>query len=117
MRIAPELYLKRLLIGGFEKVFEFSRCFRNEGVDWSHNPEFTNLEFYQSYIDYNELIKLSQQMLELNKKLQDVSENSDKWSDIKREIEKTDKEIDGKVFELYGLGEEERKIVESNDVL
>jgi len=58
LRIAPELYLKRLLVGGFEKVFEFARCFRNEGANWSHNPEFTNLEFYQAYIDYNEMMKI-----------------------------------------------------------
>jgi lysyl-tRNA synthetase class 2 len=63
MRIAPELYLKRLLVGGFDKVFEFSRCFRNEGVDWSHNPEFTNLEFYQAYIEYNELMKLTEELI------------------------------------------------------
>ena len=63
MRIAPELYLKRLLVGGFEKVFEFSRCFRNEGVDWSHNPEFTNLEFYQAYIDYKELMKITEDLI------------------------------------------------------
>ncbi len=63
LRIAPELYLKRLLVGGFEKVFEFSRCFRNEGVDWSHNPEFTNLEFYQAYIDYNELMKITEELI------------------------------------------------------
>jgi len=63
LRIAPELYLKRLLVGGFDKVFEFSRCFRNEGVDWSHNPEFTNLEFYQTYTDYNELMKLTEELI------------------------------------------------------
>jgi len=63
LRIAPELYLKRLLIGGFDKVFEFSKCFRNEGVDWSHNPEFTNLEFYQAYSEYNELMKLTEDLV------------------------------------------------------
>jgi len=63
MRIAPELYLKRLLIAGFDKVFEFSRCFRNEGVDWSHNPEFTNLEFYQAYMEYNQLMKLTEELI------------------------------------------------------
>jgi len=62
LRIAPELYLKRLLVGGFEKVFEFARCFRNEGVNWNHNPEFTNLEFYQAYIDYNEMMKIVEEM-------------------------------------------------------
>ncbi len=63
LRIAPELYIKRLLIGGFEKVFEFAKCFRNEGVDWSHNPEFTNLEFYQSYTEYNELMRLTEDLI------------------------------------------------------
>lgn len=63
LRIAPELYLKRLLVGGFEKVFEFSRCFRNEGVDWSHNPEFTNLEFYMAYSEYKELMKLTEDLI------------------------------------------------------
>jgi len=63
LRIAPELYLKRLIVGGFEKVFEFANCFRNEGVDWSHNPEFTNLEFYQAYIDYNELMKITEELI------------------------------------------------------
>lgn len=64
LRIAPELYLKRLLIGGQEKVFEFSRCFRNEGIDRSHNPEFTSLEFYWAFVDYKELMKLTEKMLE-----------------------------------------------------
>ena len=63
---------------------------------------------------HQELSKLAKKMIELNKELRATAENSDKWSDIKREIEKTDKEIDEKVFELYGLGEEERKIVEGN---
>jgi len=63
LRIAPELYLKRLLVGGFEKVFEFARCFRNEGANWDHNPEFTNLEFYQAYIDYNELMNIVEDLI------------------------------------------------------
>ena len=62
LRIAPELYLKRLLVGGFEKVFEFARCFRNEGVDATHNPEFTNLEFYLAYADYEKLMDLTEEM-------------------------------------------------------
>ena len=53
LRIAVELYLKRLIIGGFEKVYEIGKNFRNEGLDRSHNPEFTLLEFYQTYVDYN----------------------------------------------------------------
>ncbi len=63
LRIAPELYLKRLLVGGFEKVFEFARCFRNEGVDASHNPEFTNLEFYWAYADYKKMMDLVEELI------------------------------------------------------
>ena len=64
LRIAPELYLKRLLVGGFEKVYEIGRVFRNEGVDKSHNPDFTILEFYWAYADYKDLMKLIERMLE-----------------------------------------------------
>jgi lysyl-tRNA synthetase class 2 len=63
LRIAPELYLKRLLVGGFEKIFEFARCFRNEGVDATHNPEFTNLEFYWAYSDYDKVMELTEEMI------------------------------------------------------
>ncbi|MEK7164958.1 MAG: amino acid--tRNA ligase-related protein, partial [Patescibacteria group bacterium] len=56
LRIAPELYLKRLVVGGYERVYEIARCFRNEGMDWSHNPEFTQVEFYQAFADYNDLM-------------------------------------------------------------
>src|SRR6185503_14143045 len=56
-RIAPELYLKRLIVGGFEKVYDISRNFRNEGIDRSHNPEFTMLEWYEAYTDYNYQMK------------------------------------------------------------
>ena len=63
LRIAPELYLKRLIIGGFEKVFEINRNFRNEGISYKHNPEFTMLEFYQAFVDYNDLIKLTEELL------------------------------------------------------
>ncbi len=64
LRIAPELYLKRLIIGGFEKVYEVARCFRNEGIDWAHNPEFTQIEFYQAYADYNDLMKLTEELFQ-----------------------------------------------------
>ena len=63
LRIAPELYLKRLVVGGFEKVFEINRNFRNEGLSTRHNPEFTMLEFYQAYADYKDLINLTEDML------------------------------------------------------
>ena len=58
LRIAPELYLKRLVVGGFDRVFEIGRKFRNEGIDKSHNPEFTALEAYQAYADYNDMAEL-----------------------------------------------------------
>jgi lysyl-tRNA synthetase class 2 len=63
LRIAPELYLKRLVVGGFERVFEINRSFRNEGVSTRHNPEFTMLEFYQAYADYRDLMDLTEEML------------------------------------------------------
>lgn len=63
MRIAPELYLKRLVVGGFERVFEINRNFRNEGLSTRHNPEFTMIEFYQAYADYNDLMDLTEAML------------------------------------------------------
>lgn len=63
LRIAPELYLKRLLVGGFEKVYEFSRCFRNEGVSPQHNPEFTQIETYWAYANINDLLDHIEKML------------------------------------------------------
>lgn len=64
LRIAPELYLKRLVIGGFERVFEINRNFRNEGVSTRHNPEFTMIEFYFAYADYHDAMALTERMLE-----------------------------------------------------
>ena len=63
MRIAPELYLKRLLVGGFEKVFELNRNFRNEGIDTRHNPEFTTCEFYWAYATYRDLMDLTEELV------------------------------------------------------
>jgi lysyl-tRNA synthetase, class II len=63
MRVAPELYLKRLTVGGIEKVFEINRNFRNEGISTQHNPEFTMLEFYWAYADYNDLMALTEEMI------------------------------------------------------
>lgn len=63
MRISPELYLKRLIVGGFEKVYEISKNFRNEGIDRTHNPEFALLEFYEAYTDYNYQMKQFEEMI------------------------------------------------------
>ncbi|MBD0305313.1 MAG: lysine--tRNA ligase [Nitrospiraceae bacterium] len=63
LRVAPELYLKRLIVGGLHRVFEINRNFRNEGISTIHNPEFTMLEFYQAYADYNDLIELTEELI------------------------------------------------------
>lgn len=63
MRIAPELYLKQLVIGGLERVYEVGRQFRNEGIDLTHNPEFTTCEFYMAYADYNDLLEMTEKMI------------------------------------------------------
>ncbi|TAL61170.1 MAG: lysine--tRNA ligase [Legionella sp.] len=64
LRIAPELYLKRLVVGGFERVYEINRNFRNEGISTRHNPEFTMIEFYQAYADYKDLMNFTEQLLQ-----------------------------------------------------
>jgi lysyl-tRNA synthetase, class II len=63
LRIAPELYLKRLIVGGLDRVYEINRNFRNEGISTQHNPEFTMLEFYQAYADYHDMMSLTEEML------------------------------------------------------
>ncbi len=62
LRVAPELFLKRLLVGGFERVFELNRNFRNEGISVRHNPEFTMVEFYQAYATFEDLIQLTEEL-------------------------------------------------------
>src|SRR3989339_291093 len=87
LRVAPELYLKRLVVGGFERVFEIARCFRNEGIDWSHNPEFTQVEFYQAYADYNDLMDTTEKFFLLLMKK--VNGGSMKITYEKKEIDFT----------------------------
>ena len=91
LRIAPELYLKRLIVGGFEAVFEINRNFRNEGMDATHNPEFTSIEFYWAYKNYKDLIEITKELfdylfdhLELPRKLPygDLEINFDKFTEI-----------------------------------
>lgn len=87
LRIAPELYLKRLVVGGFERVFEINRNFRNEGLSTRHNPEFTMIEFYQAYADYHDLMDTTEDMLRTI--AQDVLGTTD--------IKKTDRDAEGNV--------------------
>ena len=63
MRIAPELFLKMLIVGGMDRVFEIGKQFRNEGIDMTHNPEFTTCEFYWAYADYNDLMSFTEELL------------------------------------------------------
>src|SRR5439155_8669286 len=63
LRVAPELYLKRLTVGGMEKVFEINRNFRNEGISTQHNPEFTMMEFYEAYSDYQALMNMTEELM------------------------------------------------------
>ncbi len=85
MRIAPELYLKRLVVGGFDRVYEINRNFRNEGLSRQHNPEFTMLEFYQAYATYTDLMDLTEQMLgELAKEVNGTTKVT--WDGVEIEL-------------------------------
>jgi len=91
LRVAPELYLKRLVVGGFERVFEINRNFRNEGLSTQHNPEFTMLEFYQAYADYSDFMALTEEMFrEVATTVHDslVVEFNEKQYDLKKPFER-----------------------------
>ena len=103
LRIAPELYLKRLVVGGFERVFEINRNFRNEGVSARHNPEFTMIEFYQAYADYRDLMDLTEDMLR--------TLALEVFKD-KPETERTQIEYQGEVFD-FGARFERLSMVDS----
>ena len=96
LRIADELYLKRLIIGGYEKVYEIAKDFRNEGMDRSHNPEFTMLEFYWAYADYNDCMILVEEIIRSAAKK--VGKLSIKWGEIDIDLSK---KFECKTF--YGL--------------
>ncbi|MBI4837267.1 MAG: lysine--tRNA ligase [Candidatus Portnoybacteria bacterium] len=133
LRIAPELYLKRLLVGGFEKVYELGRCFRNEGIDATHNPDFTMLEFYLAYADYNDLMDLTEKLfkflapagkivyagheINLNTLWKRITMKDLILGELDIDIEKADqKEINQKLAEL-GVKPEDGKDARSVDAL
>jgi len=106
LRIAPELYLKKLLVGGFEKVYELGRNFRNEGMDREHNPEFTMLEFYAAYWDYETMMDFTEKLLKtLDKKIFSAKGGSASGGKFRREEyekivgNKDEKEVFGKIKE------------------
>lgn len=91
LRIAPELYLKRLVVGGFEAVFEINRCFRNEGMDLTHNPEFTTIEFYWAYHNYKDLMDLTEELFAMlleKLNLGKIIEFDDKKIDFSKDFER-----------------------------
>ncbi|GAB6072794.1 lysine--tRNA ligase [Venenivibrio stagnispumantis] len=92
LRIAPELYLKMLIVGGFNRVFEIGRNFRNEGIDTTHNPEFTMVEFYAAYLDYNDLMIMTEELI--RKILLDtVGSLKIKWDEVELDFEKPFRKI------------------------
>ncbi len=104
LRIAPELYLKRLVVGGFERVYEINRNFRNEGLSTRHNPEFTMLEFYQAYADYNDLMDLTEDMLrKLSLEVLGTSEIVSTVKNAEGEIEKETTYDFGKPFQRLSV--------------
>ncbi|MGO4988493.1 lysine--tRNA ligase [Gallicola sp. Sow4_E12] len=124
LRIANELYLKRLIVGGFEKVYEMGRMFRNEGMDHSHNPEYTAIELYQAYVDYNEMMSITEELVSTvaqnvlgTMKVEFGEEVIDLTPPWKRlTMVEAIKEYSGIDFETIETDEEARKIAKENNV-
>ena len=124
LRIAPELHLKRLLVGGLERVYEMNRCFRNEGIDTRHNPEFTTVELYQAYGDLEDVINITEDMVS---KLAEMLYGTMKLTYIDKEIDLTPpwdrmtmieavKKFSGADFEGITDVETARKMADEHDV-
>ena len=117
LRIANELYLKRLIVGGFEGVYEFSRNFRNEGMDRTHNPEFTVMEIYVAYTDYNWMMEFTEQMLEyvamqvLGTTKATIGENTIDFKAPYRRITMIDSIEENTGINVAGMNEEELRVV------
>lgn len=106
LRIAPELYLKRLLVGGFERVYEIGRCFRNEGLSTRHNPEFTMLELYQAYADYDDVMALTEKLIRETARAvlgKTQIEYQGERFDLEKPFERIS--LEDTLLELSGLGE------------
>ena len=124
LRIAPELNLKRLIVGGFDKVFEIGKNFRNEGMDIKHNPEFTNMEWYSAYEDYNDMMNISEELIStvaknvLGKTKITYGEYEIDLTPSWRRITMIDaiKEVTGVDFNLINTDEEAQKIAKEKGV-
>jgi len=105
LRIAPELYLKRLVVGGLDRVYEINRNFRNEGISTQHNPEFTMLEFYQAYANYHDLMDLTEELIQYVAKQVNGYFKDGKWVDGTTKTTFNDVEIDLSKWQRYTMCE------------
>ncbi len=105
LRIAPELYLKRLVVGGLDRVYEINRNFRNEGISTQHNPEFTMLEFYQAYANYHDLMDLTEELIVYVAKQVNGKYEGDKWVDGPTTITFNEVEIDLSKWQQFTMRE------------